>query len=68
MVNERVETPNSPHFYANDKIESRVTPGKIVPSSGAVISSRLPLELRHMTQKFMAPTSCTSLWAPSHNT
>lgn len=42
IVKFRSDTLNSPKCRARAKIESRVTPGKIVPSRGGVTNSRWP--------------------------
>lgn len=42
MVKARSVTSNSPHARVSSRMLSRVTPGRIVPSSGAVTSSFLP--------------------------
>jgi hypothetical protein len=41
---------------ASDTIESRVTPGRIVPSSGGVTSSNVPSACLKTTKRFIVPT------------
>src|SRR6266852_1628443 len=41
---------------ASDNIESRVTPGRIIPSSGGVTSSNVPPACLKTTKRFIVPT------------
>lgn len=58
MLMGRSETLNSFQLRVRWRMESRVTPGRMVPSSrGGVTSSRSPFSFCRNTNMFIVPTS-----------